>query len=349
MKTLKNLFQKSISSLNHNINSNFHNHSSPLINIVNKTSFSIIRFYSKKKFSINSNTSQKDNTDISVNNKTFNTTLKYKFNIGSVKIPHFAKRATGGEDALAIYEGMICVADGVGGWNEVGVDPSKYSKELCENIKREFVQYGHRYDYILKKIFIKAAKNTNSQGSATFCMASLDMEKNYLHTLNLGDSGYMIIRDLAYKSVYEKIQSSKEENIKDQSDSIDLKVIFKSDEQQHEFNFPYQVGTHGDPPESSEIRVHDFKENDIIVLGTDGLWDNLYEEQILNVIKPFYQISYKIKDLDYVASLIAEYAEKLSLNPKYRSPFSVKSKGLYLGGKADDITIIVAQIVPNRI
>jgi len=24
------------------------------------------------------------------------------------------------------------VADGVGGWNEVGIDPAKYSKELCQ-------------------------------------------------------------------------------------------------------------------------------------------------------------------------------------------------------------------------
>jgi len=41
-------------------------------------------------------------------------------------------------------------------------------------------------------------------------------------------------------------------------------------------------------------------------------------------------------------------AEKHSHNQNYKSPFSVKSKGLYLGGKADDITIIVSQIIKNE-
>jgi len=95
--------------------------------------------------------------------------------------------------------------------------------------------------------------------------------------------------------------------------------------------------------------VHEFRENDIIVLGTDGLWDNLFEDQILAVIRPFYEATYKIKDLNMVANLIAELAEKLSFSPKYKSPFSIKSRGLYLGGKTDDITIVIAQIVPNKI
>lgn len=30
------------------------------------------------------------------------------------------------------YESILVVADGVGGWNNLGVDPSLFSKELCE-------------------------------------------------------------------------------------------------------------------------------------------------------------------------------------------------------------------------
>lgn len=278
----------------------------------------------------------------------FQTSLKYKFKIGQVKLPHYTKRKTGGEDALAFHDGMVCVADGVGGWNEIGVDPSKYSNELCENVKREYLLFGHKYNYNPKTIFVEAAKKTESQGSSTFCMCALDFEKNYLHTVNMGDSGYMVVRDIAPKSlpesVYEKILKENGEE-----EPVELKVLFKSEEQQHQFNFPYQVGTHGDPPEDCDTRVHEFRENDIIVMGTDGLWDNLFEDQILAVIKPFYEATYKIKDLNLVANLIAELAEKLSLSPKYKSPFSIKSRGLYLGGKTDDITIIVAQIVPNKI
>lgn len=33
---------------------------------------------------------------------------------------------------------MLCVADGVGGWAEHGVDPGLYSKELVKNIETNF-------------------------------------------------------------------------------------------------------------------------------------------------------------------------------------------------------------------
>jgi serine/threonine protein phosphatase PrpC len=49
-------------------------------------------------------------------------------------IPHPAKVDKGGEDAFFIAESGLCVgvADGVGGWAEVGVDPGLYSSELMQ-------------------------------------------------------------------------------------------------------------------------------------------------------------------------------------------------------------------------
>lgn len=281
-----------------------------------------------------------------LNNK-FSVSLKYKFNLGVVKLPQFMKRKKGGEDAVQVHEGMICIADGVGGWNEMGIDPSLYSNELCENVKKEYLTNGHKHNYNPKSIFCSAAKRVMAKGSSTFCMCTLDFDKKYLHTVNLGDSGYMIIRDIAPKSRPElSFEKTAKEN--GEEELVELKTIFKSDEQQHQFNFPYQCGTNGDPPEECQTMVHEFRENDIIILGTDGLWDNVYEDQIIKVLQPFYETSYKIKDLNLVANLLAELTEKLSLSPKYKSPFSVKSRGLYLGGKTDDITIVIAQIVPNK-
>lgn len=45
-------------------------------------------------------------------------------------IPHPDKMAKGGEDAYYANEYLLAVADGVGGWNEKGIDPAKYSREL---------------------------------------------------------------------------------------------------------------------------------------------------------------------------------------------------------------------------
>jgi protein phosphatase PTC7 len=275
---------------------------------------------------------------------TFSTKIKYKFNFGFVKIPHFSKRDKGGEDALATHDGMLCVADGVGGWNEIGVDPSKYSKELCTNILKEYFKTGNNNYGNLKKIFSKAVENTHSQGSCTFCMCTLDLEKDYLHTLNMGDSGYMLIRSKDKENI-QNPNKSLNKILSKESDTFD--IVYKSEEQQHSFNFPYQVGTNGDDPQDAEVNVHKFKENDIIVLATDGLWDNLFELHILQILKPFYDISNKLKDLNVIAEMIGETCERYSRDERYKSPFSVRSRGLYLGGKPDDITIIVGQIVKN--
>ena len=43
-------------------------------------------------------------------------------------IPHDDKVYKGGEDALTCCPTMICMADGVGGWANRGVDPGLFSK-----------------------------------------------------------------------------------------------------------------------------------------------------------------------------------------------------------------------------
>ena len=193
------------------------------------------------------------------NNKQFSES--YKFNVGVVKIPHYSKKDKGGEDAFAVTDQLICVADGVGGWNEQGVDPAKYSKELTENIVIEYNKNFNKFFSSPKKIFIDAARKTTSIGSSTFCMCSIDKEKRYLHTVNLGDSGYMILREKENDGALNNLSS--------------LELLYKSEEQTHQFNFPFQCGTYGDDPETSVTNVHEFMENDIIVLATDGLWRNM--------------------------------------------------------------------------
>ena len=53
------------------------------------------------------------------------------------------------------------------------------------------------------------------------------------------------------------------------------------------FNFPKQVGTHGNAPQEADTQTHEVALNDIFVLGSDGLFDNLFEKDIVEVIRPF--------------------------------------------------------------
>ena len=142
-----------------------------------------------------------------------------KFHSGLFIQPHPAKVQKGGEDAASITGNLIAVADGVGGWAESGVDPAKYSRQLCSNIDRlvEADSDGARFGTDPKRLLIDAESETREIGSCTCCIAALDRHEPFLHTCNLGDSGYLLLR----------------------KSGLDLVSVFRSKEQTHSFNFPY--------------------------------------------------------------------------------------------------------------
>ena len=72
------------------------------------------------------------------------------------------------------------------------------------------------------------------------------------------------------------------------------------------------MGTNGDNPTSAETNAHNVKEGDILVVGSDGLWDNMHRSKIVEVIKPFLRGGKSITDSDAVAEVIAKEAEKFS-------------------------------------
>ena len=44
------------------------------------------------------------------------------------------------------------------------------------------------------ELLVQSVKETEAKGSCTYVMALLDSEDAHLRTLNLGDSGFMILR-----------------------------------------------------------------------------------------------------------------------------------------------------------
>lgn len=88
--------------------------------------------------------------------------------------------------------------------------------------------------------------------------------------------------------------------------------------------------------------------NDIIVMGSDGIFDNLVEHHVMNCINPHLKArSRDLASAQAVADCLSASAEFLGYDPAYNSPFAVEAAQQgkdYPGGKADDITVIVAQV-----
>lgn len=257
------------------------------------------------------------------------------------------KRGIIGDDAWFIATknstDVLGVADGVGGWRDIGVDPSKFSSNLMRTCKRVVEQgltteEGKTIDHktpieILSASYQALLENKNQSliGSSTACIIVFNRESNYLHTANLGDSGFVIIRN--------------------------NKIVHRSREQQHYFNSPFQMAilpnmSSGEPsnlfndsPELAEVSSFELCEGDFIVIATDGLWDNLNESELLNEI--FNLKSYLLEDLERTAQILAKKAVELAFDPDYVSPFAVSARrnGINIsGGKPDDVTVLLARV-----
>ena len=92
---------------------------------------------------------------------------------------------------------VLGVADGVGSWNQMGIDPSLFSNNLMKNCKR-LVKEGNFVNdkpmELLDSAFFEMEEASKPIGSSTACISILNQSDGKLFTANLGDSGFRVIR-----------------------------------------------------------------------------------------------------------------------------------------------------------
>ncbi|KAL5557252.1 hypothetical protein UlMin_039488 [Ulmus minor] len=242
-----------------------------------------------------------------------------KLHSGSCCLPHPDKEEKGGEDAHFICEDeqVIGVADGVGGWAEVGVDAGLFSRELMSNSVMA-IREEPKDSIDPARVLEKAHSGTKAKGSSTACIIALT-DKG-LHAINLGDSGFVVVRDGC--------------------------TIFESPVQQHGFNFTFQLesGNGGDLPSSGQVFTIPVASGDVVVAGTDGLFDNLYNNEITAVVVHALRAGLEAQ---VTAQKIAALARQRAMDRTRQTPFSTAAQEAgfrYYGGKLDDITVVVSYI-----
>ncbi|KAF8009917.1 hypothetical protein BT93_J0787 [Corymbia citriodora subsp. variegata] len=176
---------------------------------------------------------------------------------GAASLPHPSKVLTGGEDSHFIANrSWLGVADGVGKWSMEGTNAGLFAEGLMDNC-REIVSASMSNaltDPV--DVIIRGAAATQSIGLSTVLVACFDGQ--VLHTANIGNSGFIIIRDgMIYK---------------------------RSSPMVHEFNFPVLIEGGDTPSELMECCSIELDEGDMIVSATDGLFDNLYEQEIASIV-----------------------------------------------------------------
>ncbi|KAI7865772.1 phosphatase 2C-like domain-containing protein [Spinellus fusiger] len=283
----------------------------------------------------------------------------YKFNYGATGYPkrnraalpvqdnHYMSHQVG-EDAFFLRHDSIGVADGVGGWSSTaGSHAALYSRKLMHHAFLEMERFDNIDDPnfslyhqvnpmdVLQATYqqsMNEAQDENCIGSSTACLAILRNDE--IRIANLGDCRISIIRNNSY--------------------------VFRSEEQQHSFNYPYQLGTRSrDRPHHAQPFNVKTEKGDIIIMGTDGLFDNLFDRDILDIVKKHvagYTIpgnqhrAARVLDFDPkgLSDSIAKQALEISEDKRHTdTPFQrhAMQEGFYFqGGKADDISVVVAVV-----
>jgi len=187
-----------------------------------------------------------------------------------------------------------------------------------------------------------AHRYTKVPGSATACVVQLCPERKALLAANLGDSGFLVFKG--------------------------GKTALRSSPLQHFFDCPLQFGAYPehvdatDSADQAQLYHVPVEPGDVIIAGSDGLWDNAYEHEILKLMPQ------SADEVQKAARAIGKLARKHAADPNFPSPYTEEAKaqgldwpwwmklmntkfqdgqlklGELVGGKMDDITVLVAMV-----
>jgi len=103
-----------------------------------------------------------------------------------------------------------------------------------------------------------------------------------------------------------------------------------------------------DAPCDAKLYSLEVQEGDLIILGSDGVFDNLHDTEICAIVdSEASSVKDGTRDPERVAAAIAEAAARLSKDSNAETPFCqyAREAGFeYSGGIQDDITVLAAWI-----
>ncbi|CAK9164154.1 unnamed protein product [Ilex paraguariensis] len=133
-------------------------------------------------------------------------------------------------------------------------------------------------------------------------------------------------------------------------------IIFSSTPQEHYFDCPYQLSSEvvGQTYLDAKVSSVELMEGDTIIMGSDGLFDNVFDHEVVSTVARYNNVS-------NAAKALANLAHNHSIDSNFDSPYSLEARAQgydvpwwkkilgkkLTGGKLDDITVIVGQVISS--
>lgn len=173
----------------------------------------------------------------------------------------------------------FAVADGVGGWTESRVDPADFSHGLCSHMAESALEWSSpaeklRAKHLLQMGYDGVVADESIRAGGSTASVGVGLDDGRIELANLGDSGSVLLRLAA--------------------------VHHYSAPQSHSFNTPYQLSIIPprmrrqaaifggafleDFPHDAAVTNVKMQHGDVLVLATDGVYDNLNNQDILKTV-----------------------------------------------------------------
>ncbi|CBN75514.1 conserved unknown protein [Ectocarpus siliculosus] len=331
----------------------------------------------------------------------------FSASVGAVALPHPHKMTDGGvsankrehrhlevaddptlsEDAYFVLDvawptettdtvNYVGLADGVGSWRRVGVDPREFSHRLMHWAREYIVSMspgsGIGGEGVMSppppkphEVLMAAWEYTIGEkvvGSSTACVAALDYDLEQLSFSNIGDCGVVVLRHIDSNVAGYMREKKTPRHLRDS----DLRLAFISQQQLRSFNLPYQFGYTNVPEDNANFETprdavntsFPVRPGDIIILATDGLFDNMELENISSVALewetkwfggPMGGLNeHNNAALEDLAETLGHRARELSLDNTRDSPFALLAKEndiMWGGGMPYYITVVALRVI----
>jgi len=244
------------------------------------------------------------------------------------------------EDSFLISPDNMCigVADGVGS----SAEPALYSRALMS--AANYARY--LYDCSPVQMLQYANERVDYDGTSTACVIALRSEVDHasgmgravLEACNLGDSGFLVL-DATRAAPCTPLNSL----LKAFEPNRGINIVCKSRAQYHPSIFwpraPYQLGPgpsyswlEKDAPEDADEYVIPVEEGYIVVLATDGLWDNCSDGDVIREVARHIR-PYGAFDTQQCAGGLRRLAYNRSMDGWRESPY-LREKQLELRTRA---------------
>lgn len=276
--------------------------------------------------------------------------------------PQKARRGHKDADATLVSPMLLGVADGVSQIEEYGLDASELPIELlraCEGlamsqlIPDRNVKMSGTYRGPIP-LMRDAFETTRALGSTTACIAILDNSTQIhgkLHpmiaVLSVGDCELLILRQLhGREKPYETIFHTEMQRI-DGHAQCPLQICRLNEALDADFDesMPIEVIERG-----SAVHCVSVYEGDIVVIGSDGVFDNLFKNEIVGICnKMILPVPLGNKFVPTDPALLGQIANYIV--EACHAKTMVDANGHYLatpigkGGKVDDTSCVVGEVV----